>query len=180
VQINLVAYGVSLDVAVHIECWRFHVEEKLLSLTDCTNDLRVKLLRSEASRKELMGTILILEEGGKDMRDAVMNASVQAERWDSKEKRFKNHIANLEEALAKLKLQNANARRENTESVSSLQSKLKEAKDHAHQIVRKYNDALISGLKDELARRGCLCNTCQPRGVSRLPPSPALLYYQAK
>lgn len=76
------------------------------------------------------------------MRDAVTNASVQAERWDSKEKRYKNHIANLEEELAKLKLQNANARRENTESVSSLQSKLKEAKDHAHQIVRKYNDAL--------------------------------------
>ena len=71
-QINLVAYGVSLDVAVHIECWRLHVlEGKLLSLTDCTNDLRVKLSRSETSRKELMGTILILEEGGKDMRDAV-------------------------------------------------------------------------------------------------------------
>ncbi len=93
-QINLVAYDVSLDVAVHIECWRLHVEEKLLSLTDCTNDLRVKLSRSETSRKEFMGTILLLEKGGKDTRDAVTvtNASVQAERWDSKEKRFKNHI----------------------------------------------------------------------------------------
>ncbi len=89
-----------------------------------------------------MATILTLEEGGKDMRDAVANASVQAEWWDSKEKRFKNHIANLEEELAKLKLQNANARRENTETVSSLQSKLKETKEHAHQIVRKCNDAL--------------------------------------
>jgi hypothetical protein len=97
------------------------------------------------------------------MRDAVTNASVQAERWDSKEKRFKNHIANLEEELAKLKIQNANARRENTESVSSIQSKLKEAKDHAHQIVRKYNDAL-----DQSGQRHILRQTQTDR---YLPPN---------
>ncbi len=44
VQINLAAYDVSLEVAVRseCECWRPHVEEKLQSLIDCTNDLRGK------------------------------------------------------------------------------------------------------------------------------------------